>query len=709
MIDPVDKDNEPPKGVLIEGRNCWRKRRSDGVAFLIDGGAYFRAVHSAISNARKRVYILGWDIDSRVALLRDSDTSVESSRLSLFLETVVAGNPELRVYVLAWDFAAIFALERELLPVFKFGWGTSDRIHLHMDDQHPLGSSHHQKIVVVDDTVAFVGGLDLTRGRWDTPEHRAEDLRRVDPDGRPYAPFHDVQMAVQGAAAMSLGDLFRRRWEQATGEALQPPDARETDPWPAHLKPDVIDVDIAISRTQPVFDGRREVREIEVLYRDAISAAKRLIYIENQYFTSHAVAVALSESLKQQTGPEIVIVLPYASSGWLEHSTMDTGRAFILKRLSDWDVSGRLRVYYPRLPVVGSEDITLHSKIMIIDDDLIRIGSSNLSNRSMGLDTECDVAMEASGSPRIREAIRSLRNRLLAEHLGVKPGEVQEQYEKNKALIGAIEHLRGRERTLETLKVEIPQWLETVALNSNPADPEQPVDPTEFINQFIPDEVKKWGLIDYLKPLLAVVFVVSLALGWHWGPLSSWLDTTAVIRWFKDVSASPMAVFPIVLVYVLGSLVMMPVILLIATVAIVFDPMLSIVYTMCGCLAAATVNYVLGRKLGKEMVRRLARGRLNQISKRFARRGFAAVLLLRLVPVAPYSVLNLALGASHISFRDYLIGTLLGMLPGIVTISVFGESVRQVLRHPDLQSIAFLVGVLVAVVVVETLIKRYFP
>ncbi|MDQ7783447.1 MAG: VTT domain-containing protein [Desulfomonilaceae bacterium] len=707
VTDTARRDSKCVHGILQEGRNCRRKRRSGKVAFLIDGDAYFRALHAAIGNARKRVYIAGWDIDSRISLLRDNAASMKSSRLSSFLEAVVARNHDLHVYLLAWDFAAIFALERELLPVFKFGPGSSDRIHFHMDDQHPLGASHHQKIVVVDDAVGFVGGLDLTRDRWDTPEHRAQDPRRVNPDGRPYTPFHDVQMMVDGDAASSLGDLFRRRWKQASGEVLQPPGPADTDPWPSGLAPDVTDVDIAISRTEPAFNGRGGVREIEALYRDAIAAARDSIYIESQYFTSREVAVAVSESLKQEAGPEIVIVLPYESSGWLEHGTMDTGRAFILKRLHDWDATGRLRVYYPRVPGVRGIDMTLHSKVLIVDDELVRIGSSNVSNRSMGLDTECDLAMEALGDDRIRKAIRGLRNRLLAEHLGTTPEAVQRRHEQHKSLIRAIEHLRGDDRTLETLKVEMPQWLEAVSLDTNPADPERTVDPTELINQFVPDELKKWGVIDYLKPVVVLGLVAALAVAWRWSPLGSRLDESAVIAVVNAVSASPVAIVPVVLLYVIGGLVMVPVTLLITAVAIVFDPLLSIVYATSGCLAAATVNYALGWKLGREMVRRLARGRLNRISKRLARRGLTTVLVLRVVPVAPYSIVNLALGASHVSFRDYFLGTLLGMFPGIVIISVFGESVRQVLRHPDLKSIAFLVGVLVATVVLGVLIKRY--
>ena len=104
------------------------------------------------------------------------------------------------------------------MPLYALNWKTHSRVRFYMDDKHPVGASQHQKIVVVDDAVAFSGGLDLRKWRWDTPEHHIDDQRRVDPDGKPYPPFHDVQMVVDGAAAAALGQLARERWQRATGE-----------------------------------------------------------------------------------------------------------------------------------------------------------------------------------------------------------------------------------------------------------------------------------------------------------------------------------------------------------------------------------------------------------------------------------------------------------------------------------------------------------
>ncbi|MEZ5582567.1 MAG: hypothetical protein R3F37_07225 [Candidatus Competibacteraceae bacterium] len=175
--------------LLQPGRNCWRFAHAQRAAFLIDGADYFAVLHSALERAEQAVYIIGWDIDSRVALIRDDAASSNlPSPLGDYLDALVKRRPQLHVYILIWDFAMIYAFEREPLPLYKLQWRTHQRVHFIMDDRHPFGACHHQKIVVIDDALAFIGGLDLTRGVG-IPEHHADNPRRVNPDGEPHAPF----------------------------------------------------------------------------------------------------------------------------------------------------------------------------------------------------------------------------------------------------------------------------------------------------------------------------------------------------------------------------------------------------------------------------------------------------------------------------------------------------------------------------------------
>ena len=88
------------------------------------------------------------------------------------------------------------------------------RVHFRFDDQHPLGGSHHQKVVVIDDRLAFVGGTDLTGHRWDTSEHRIDEPLRTTLTGKPYPPYHEVEAMVEGPIAADLGELARERWNR---------------------------------------------------------------------------------------------------------------------------------------------------------------------------------------------------------------------------------------------------------------------------------------------------------------------------------------------------------------------------------------------------------------------------------------------------------------------------------------------------------------
>ncbi|TMA10561.1 MAG: hypothetical protein E6J89_10290, partial [Deltaproteobacteria bacterium] len=408
------------KQILREGQNCWRIARSSRVKFLIDGAAYFSVLAEALERARESILIVGWDFDGRIRLRPEEKipAPVSSKDLGTFLHTLVARRPKLQVHILVWDFAMIYALEREPASFSNPSWRTHSRIHFRRDGDHPIGASHHEKIVVIDDAIAFAGGLDLAKGRWDTPEHPPEDPRRGGVDGPSLPPHHDVQIAVDGEAAAALGNLARERWFHTTGQRLQAP-MSGYDAWPASLTADLTDVDVAIARTVPAHKELPEIREIEALYRDAISAAQRFIYMENPYLTSAAVGEALANRLREADGPEIILVISRKSGGWLEETTMDVLRSRLLRRLRDADRFHRLRVYCPLIDGLETGCISVHSKVLVVDDKLVRVGSGNLNNRSMGLDTECDLAIEANGNVQIRHGIARFRNRLIAEHLGV--------------------------------------------------------------------------------------------------------------------------------------------------------------------------------------------------------------------------------------------------------------------------------------------------
>src|SRR5688572_24396190 len=180
--------------LLLPGRNCWRTAHAHRVSWLIDGQAYFSAFREAAKHASSSIFILAWDIDSRAPLAPGAPDDGWPLALGAFLDSVVSRRPGLRAYVLDWDYVMLYQADRELLPSYSLGVRTHRRLRFQFDGEHPVGGSHHQKIVVIDDSVAFVGGLDLTHSRWDTQDHTPGDQRRQTPSGDAYAPFHDVQM-----------------------------------------------------------------------------------------------------------------------------------------------------------------------------------------------------------------------------------------------------------------------------------------------------------------------------------------------------------------------------------------------------------------------------------------------------------------------------------------------------------------------------------
>jgi phospholipase D1/2 len=465
---------------LEPGRNCWRTARAHRASLIVDGCDYFRFVRQAMLRARRQILLVGWDLDTRIALDEPSGEDDPPVHLGPLLSWLVKHRPELRIYILAWGGMAYKVLGRGTTLARMAAWRASRRIEFRLDSAHPRGASHHQKIAVIDDRLAFCGGIDVTADRWDRREHLDDEPGRRRPTThRRYDPWHDGTMAVDGAAALALGDLARLRWEAATGAQL-PGAGTGGDAWPEELKPDFHDVDVAIARTRARHGALSEIREIEALFADLVASARRHVYIETQYFASRVVAEAVGRRLAEPDGPEFVVINPKTGAGWLDESVMGPARAELVKALERRDRYGRFRIYTPVSE--GGTDIYVHAKIMIVDDVVIRVGSANINNRSMGLDSECDVMIDArlTGNAGAREVITGLRADLLAEHLGADPAEVAAVCARTGSLIAAIERLRGKGRTLLPFRPpEFSAALTAVARSEllDPEGPDQPFEP----------------------------------------------------------------------------------------------------------------------------------------------------------------------------------------------------------------------------------------
>jgi phospholipase D1/2 len=280
---------------------------------------------------------------------------------------------------------------------------------------------------------------------------------------------------VDGSAAVALAELSRDRWQTATGQTLAAVDAADAADaqWPSDLEPILRDVDIGIARTFPAHDHRTEVREVEALNLAGIAAARRSIYMENQYLAARNVVEAMAARLQEPDGPEIVIVLPRRGNNRLEQEAMDSARHRLIHELWDADEHHRLGVYWPVTD--GGSSIYVHSKVLVVDDRLLRIGSSNFNNRSMGFDSECDLAVEADPDGQahddIQRAITSVRDQLVSEHLGVSIDQFEQTMGEGGSFLDAVETLRGDGKTLRRFTSR------TVAGEDGPLAESELVDP----------------------------------------------------------------------------------------------------------------------------------------------------------------------------------------------------------------------------------------
>lgn len=435
--------SEPVTRILKAGRNCRDVTLTHRAALLVDGSEYFPRLAESLRMARRSIFIVGWDFDGHIHLRRDEDGNGHDA-LGPLLRELVEANPELEVRILVWSVALAHAPGSSMDLIFGADWQDHPRITVRLDSDHPLYAAHHQKIVSIDDSLAFAGGIDLTVERWDSPGHAPEDpARRADGDA--YRPVHDMQMLLDSDAAAQVADIARLRWCRATKEDLAPLSDR-VDLWPKDVVPDFENVPLGVACTLPGWNGHTPVHEVAALIADALSAARHTIYIETQYLAAPMVAGILAKALARADGPEIVIVTTQTLNGFIEQIAMGLNRDRLIRRLRKADRFKRLRVFYPLSD--GSRDdaeILIHAKLIVIDDSFLRVGSSNLNNRSLGLDTECDIGVEANNTPS-RQAIERLRNQLVGEHLAVDPSRVAEAIAAEGSLVRAIDRLNDAGR-----------------------------------------------------------------------------------------------------------------------------------------------------------------------------------------------------------------------------------------------------------------------
>jgi phosphatidylserine/phosphatidylglycerophosphate/cardiolipin synthase-like enzyme len=435
--------------LLEQGSTCWRRETSARAALIVDMADYFDAAMTAMRGARHTVHLLNWAFEPQTLFHpQPGCKGPQDDRIGNFLKSLSKENPELDVRILCWRSALPVAATQNWFPLADREAFAGSRVKFVLDSKLPMGASHHQKAIIVDDAIAFCGGGDIGPDRWDTPQHLDDDPRREKTKhahGRFENDFdsrHEIMGLVEGAPAKALGALFRERWARCTGET--PPEPPKVRPaWPVQVKAQFSGVEVGLSRTHGAWKDHPEVREVERLHLESIAQARHCIYMENQYYTSPLIAGALARRLGEADGPEVVLIGTEHSPSFFDQATMDRTRVRFIETLKRADKHGRFRVYSP-VTTLG-RIIIVHAKLTIIDDRLLRIGSANINNRSMGFDTECDLSFEAVGRTGTgnRAEIARLRTRLLAHWLGCDKAIVEASTRKSGSVGAALEALRN--------------------------------------------------------------------------------------------------------------------------------------------------------------------------------------------------------------------------------------------------------------------------
>jgi phospholipase D1/2 len=205
-----------------------------------------------------------------------------------------------------------------------------------------------------------------------------------------------------------------------------------------------------------------------------------------------------------------------------------------------------------------------------------------------------------------------------------------------------------------------------------------------------------------------LLLLIALAAAWRWTPLAAVISLRKITAWAVSLRDNPARPLIILITYVVGSLVMFPVTILILATALVFGPLLGSAYSFAGCLLGAAVTYAVGYVVGKDLVQRLLGRKWKRVERELGKSGVMAVAAIRLLPIAPFTIVNIVSGAFKVPIWDYFLGSLLGLAPGILVTNFFAHQFARAIRNPGVGSYTLL-GVSILVVVLAAIwLRRKF-
>jgi uncharacterized membrane protein YdjX (TVP38/TMEM64 family) len=283
---------------------------------------------------------------------------------------------------------------------------------------------------------------------------------------------------------------------------------------------------------------------------------------------------------------------------------------------------------------------------------------------------------------------------MLAEHLGVKPEQVA-AVTRDGSLFRALDQLHSRKRRLlpiadgELAEGEGVPQIEAVA------DPRRPIAPETLLADFDADEAPAGGggMALWLRIGLVLAPIVILGVAWRYTPLSEFMNPQA----FSESLEAGGSLGPLLAVglFMLLGLVAFPVNVLIVATAAAFGLWPGLLYAAGGAMVSAVLTYLVGRRMGPGLLRKIIGPRINRVSRSIAKNGILAVTMVRLMPIAPFTLVNLVAGAIRIPLLDYTIGTALGLAPGLLLMTALGDRLLKIVTEPSLTDILGFVVVLI--------------
>lgn len=354
---------------------------------------------------------------------------------------------------------------------------------------------------------------------------------------------------------------------------------------------------------------------------------------------------------------------------------MRNARLDFVRVIEEAGLTDRVRLCFPHVADGDTaQAVMVHSKVMVVDDAILRVGSANINNRSFGVDTECDLVIAAQSDAE-RAAITRVRNALIAHHCGVDADVVADHVARSSSLLRVPDELSGGGHSLRPVEHGEPAADEIAEMLTQIGDPRYPLGLEDTV-------VETFDRRLMFKIVGVAVAISLLALAWRFTPLYELADFETLRLSIEALNGNPLAPLIVIAIFVLGGLILFPVILLIAATAAALGPWLGFGSAVVGVLASASLVFSIGWLLGKRPLQAVLGPRLEAIQQKIVGNGIVAVALVRMLPVAPFSLVNLVAGAGGIRFFDFIAGTVLGMAPGLIAMSAFGGQIADVLEEP---------------------------